>query len=150
LDAESTSLATTLRVALVPTSGSRYRASFNVGDGDTYRLVGNTWESSDETKSISNQAGVHSTAVHTLPGQSEMLRFKMWQAEQGEVLVVCTDGLSNPLRDEEFAGHLAKEWFREPPGTIRFLWQMQSRLRSYDDDRAVACVWETRPSPPPA
>jgi serine/threonine protein phosphatase PrpC len=149
LDTEPASLSTTIRAVLLPTSGSPWRASFSVGDGGTYRLRRGVWHAiTGET--VQSAPIIHSTAVHALPEQKFALRCRLWQAEANEVIAVCTDGLSQPLKDSQFADYLSDVWSSsEVPGTIRFLWQIQSRLRTYDDDRAVVCIWEFgTPSPP--
>jgi serine/threonine protein phosphatase PrpC len=144
-------VATTLRALLVPIDrGNRLRAAFWVGDGGTFRLRGEGWESVDPGAGTApllaaSQAGtvVHSTATAALPDGASALRAAFWCADPGETAVVCTDGLSEPLKDRDFAALLEKDWAAESaPGTVRFLWQAQNRLRSYDDDRTVVCIWE--------
>ena len=144
-------VATTLRALLVPIDqGNRLRAAFWIGDGGTFRLRGKGWEPVDPGDGeasllAASQAGtaVHSTATAALPDRASALRAAFWHADPGETAVVCTDGLTEPLKDREFAALLEKDWAGAPaPGTVRFLWQAQNRLRSYDDDRTVVCIWE--------
>jgi serine/threonine protein phosphatase PrpC len=153
--------------------GNRFRAALWVGDGGTFRLRGRGWEpagagggnggrarhgggpadsvgdSGDRAASsrspASDPAGavVHSTATAALPDGASALQAAFWRADPGETAVVCTDGLSEPLKDRGFAALLEQDWAAaQAPGTVRFLWQAQNRLRSYDDDRTVVCIWE--------
>ena len=136
-------LATTLRAVVVPTDPDvRARLAASVGDGATVRLSGAEW-TPVRPAADGAEAGVHDTATAVLPLQPEALAVDIWTAAPGETTVVCTDGLSEPLRDKEFAGLLAEDWNQdEVPGMMRFLWEAQSRMRTYDDDRTVICIWE--------
>lgn len=148
LGSDPAALSTTLRVVLLPTGVSPWRVAFSVGDGETYRLIDGKWSAIGRRRE-SSDAVIHTTAVDALPGCASRMRFGMWEAVPGEIAVTCTDGLSQPLKDPDFSDYLAKEWSTgELPGTLRFMWQMQSRLRTYDDDRAVICVWDRDPSSP--
>jgi serine/threonine protein phosphatase PrpC len=141
-------LATTLRAVLVPTDREvRTRLAFSVGDGGTLRLADAAW--SPVWPAPGQDSGLHDTSTAVLPLHPEEVRLATWTAAAGEAVIVCTDGFSEPLRDTQFAELLAKEWTGDPrPGTMRFLWQAQARLRSYDDDRTVACIWEAVPMSP--
>jgi serine/threonine protein phosphatase PrpC len=141
-------LATTLRAVLVPTDPEvRVRLAFSVGDGATLRLAGNAWK--PVRPRSDDDAGVHSTATAVLPLQPQELSVDLWIADPGETTVVCTDGLSEPLRDAQFAELLSGDWSQEEvPGMMRFLWQAQSRSRTYDDDRTVICIWESSSTSP--
>jgi serine/threonine protein phosphatase PrpC len=141
-------LATTFRAVLVPTDPKvRSRLAFSVGDGATFRLAEGGWtrirpESTDDNGQVRDNA----TAV--LPLHSAELRVDVWAGDPGDTIVVCTDGFSNLLGEKDFASTLAEDWgIAEVPGMMRFLWQAQSRLRGYDDDRTVICIWERTTSP---
>ena len=148
-------LATTIRAVVIPTDSTlRGRLAFSVGDGATLRLSDTTWIGIRQQESTGSV--VHDTATAVLPLHPDQLLVDIWSADLGETIVICTDGLSEPLRDRQFAELLAAEWNGATiPGTLRFLWQTQSRLRSYDDDRTVICIWDepgttSRPESPPA
>jgi serine/threonine protein phosphatase PrpC len=145
----SRELATTLRVVLVPTDPKvRARLAFSVGDGATLSLAGTAWK--PVGPGFGDGTGVHDTATAVLPLHPQELAVEIWAADPGETIVLGTDGFSEPLRDEEFAELLAADWGQEEvPGMMRFLWQAQSRLRSYDDDRTVICIWESRTTSQP-
>jgi hypothetical protein len=148
LSRSSRELATTLRAVLVPTDPEvRARLAFSIGDGATLCLAGGAWK--PVRPGIGDDAEVHVTATAVLPLQPEDLSVDMWTAKPGETTVVCTDGFSEPLRDVEFAALISGDWGQEEvPGVMRFLWQAQSRLRSYDDDRTVICIWERSTTSP--
>jgi serine/threonine protein phosphatase PrpC len=60
----------------------------------------------------------------------------------GDMLLVCTDGMSNPMRNENVRAQLA-EWrgSGRVPSMREFGWQMSYRVKTYDDDRTAVCVW---------
>lgn len=144
----SRELAATLRAVLLPTDPEvRVRLAFSVGDGATFRLADSTWK--PVRPRSGNDAGVLSTATAVLPLQPQELSVDLWIADPGETTIVCTDGLSEPLRDSQFAELLSDDWGQEEvPGMMRFLWQAQSRSRTYDDDRTVICIWESSTTSP--
>jgi serine/threonine protein phosphatase PrpC len=148
LSRPSRELATTLRAVLVPTDPKvRERLAFSVGDGATLRLTNTVW--SHVQLKGDDDSRLHDTSTAVLPLHPEELHLDTWTAAVSEIVVICTDGIAEPLRDGQFAELLAEEWSGEQvPGTIRFLWQAQARLRSYDDDRTVVCIWEGDPTSP--
>ncbi|NMO36115.1 protein phosphatase 2C domain-containing protein, partial [Streptomyces sp. GMY01] len=71
-------------------------------------------------------------------------RFRASLARPGDVLLMCTDGLADPLRGEpELAARLAGRWSdAAAPGLAAFLADAQTRVKGYADDRTAAAVWE--------
>ncbi|WP_324604145.1 protein phosphatase 2C domain-containing protein [Streptomyces sp. Amel2xE9] len=71
-------------------------------------------------------------------------RFRASLARPGDVLLMCTDGLADPLRGEpELAARLAGRWSDAvAPGLAAFLADAQTRVKGYADDRTAAAVWE--------
>ncbi|MDN3260535.1 hypothetical protein QWJ26_12060 [Streptomyces sp. CSDS2] len=65
-------------------------------------------------------------------------------ARPGDVLVLCTPGLADPLRDTEaLRARLARRWSGgTPPGLAAFLADARVRVKGYADDRTAAAVWE--------
>jgi serine/threonine protein phosphatase PrpC len=65
-------------------------------------------------------------------------------ARPGDTLLLCTNGLADPLRGEpELAAHLLRRWSGSgPPGLADFLADTQVRVKGYADDRTAAAVWE--------
>ncbi|WP_254394727.1 protein phosphatase 2C domain-containing protein, partial [Streptomyces sp. AC512_CC834] len=74
----------------------------------------------------------------------EPFRFRASVARPGDVLLMCTAGLSEPLLNEPELGELlARRWTgRTPPGLAEFLTDSRVRVKGYADDRTAAAVWE--------
>ncbi|MFJ7769589.1 protein phosphatase 2C domain-containing protein [Streptomyces sp. NPDC097107] len=74
----------------------------------------------------------------------EPFRFRTSIARPGDVLLMCTAGLAEPLLNEpELGGLLARRWAgRTPPGLAEFLTDSRVRVKGYADDRTAAAVWE--------
>ncbi len=74
----------------------------------------------------------------------EPFRFRASVARPGDVLVMCTGGLADPLRGEAaLCAYLARRWARRAaPGLAAFLADAQVRVKGYADDRTAAAVWE--------
>ncbi|MEV6209631.1 protein phosphatase 2C domain-containing protein [Kitasatospora sp. NPDC051914] len=135
--------ATTLRALLVPTDPqSRVRGFLAVGDGGLFRLRGGRWESLER---IAGEGAVFDTGTEALPVNfGAPVVDLVTDGLPGDVLVMCTDGLANPLTKEPgVAEFYAQRWGGGTvPGLAEYLWQAQIRARSYDDDRSVVCLWE--------
>ncbi|WP_258308444.1 protein phosphatase 2C domain-containing protein [Streptomyces sp. NWU339] len=134
--------ATTLHVLLVPTDARiRERVVFSVGDGGLFVLREGRWEQGNPV----DDGSLLDTRTEALPHAYRSVKAKLLRTEPGEVLLLGTDGITNPLtqKDPEFAQRLANAWGGpEVPSLSDFLWQAQTRAKSYDDDRTVICVWE--------
>lgn len=134
--------ATTLHVLLVPADARiRERVVFSVGDGGLFVLREGRWAPGDPV----DDGSLLDTRTEALPHAYRSVKAKLLRTEPGEVLLLGTDGITNPLtqKDPEFARRLAHAWGGpEVPSLSDFLWQAQTRAKSYDDDRTVICVWE--------
>ncbi|MFC0599130.1 protein phosphatase 2C domain-containing protein [Streptomyces palmae] len=78
------------------------------------------------------------------PSEGDPFRFRASVARPGDVLLLCSSGLADPLRGEPALAHrLGERWAgSEPPGLARFLADTQIRVKGYADDRTAAAVWE--------
>ncbi|MEV8096693.1 PP2C family serine/threonine-protein phosphatase [Kitasatospora sp. NPDC085879] len=134
---------TTLRALLVPTDPqSPVRGFLAVGDGGLFRLRGGHWVLLEQT---AGDGAVFDTGTEALPVNfGAPVAELITDGQPGDLLVMCTDGLANPLTKEPaVADFLARQWGTgQVPGLADFLWQAQIRARSYDDDRSVVCLWE--------
>ncbi|MET9472508.1 protein phosphatase 2C domain-containing protein [Streptomyces sp. NPDC002922] len=134
--------ATTLHVLLIPTDPRiRDRVLCSVGDGGLFVLREGRWEHGDPD----DGEGLLDTRTEALPHAYRSVKATLLRTVPGEVLLLGTDGITNPLtqKDPEFARRLAEAWDGpEVPSLSDFLWQAQTRAKSYDDDRTVICVWE--------
>ncbi|MGX1225268.1 protein phosphatase 2C domain-containing protein [Streptomyces ambofaciens] len=74
----------------------------------------------------------------------EPFRFRASVARPGDVLLMCTTGLAEPLLNEPGLGELlARRWAGRPaPGLGEFLADSGVRVKGYADDRTAAAVWE--------
>lgn len=136
-------LATTLSAALVeerPTSpaGRRY-VVLAVGDATAFTLRFGRFARSltdpHDGPVIDNRTWSLPTAVGPVSTTAGILA-------RGDMLMVCTDGMSNPMRQADVQELLADWWGGETvPGLLEFGWQLGYRVRSYDDDRTAVCVW---------
>ncbi|MFF2953915.1 protein phosphatase 2C domain-containing protein [Kitasatospora sp. NPDC057965] len=138
---------TTLRALLVPADPTvPFRGFVSVGDGGLLRLREGGWQDL-EAAEADRGGGPISTRTDCLPEAYEHARARLiTDSRPGDVLVLCTDGLALPLlKEPELQGFLGERWGSEVPGLAEFLWQTQVRVRSYDDDRSVVCLWEATP-----
>ncbi|MFD8736903.1 PP2C family serine/threonine-protein phosphatase [Streptomyces sp. NPDC059618] len=139
--------ATTLRALLVPLDPRvRTRGFLAVGDGGTALLRAGEWNLS-LTDPEHDGDGMIDTRTAALPHGHRARALLLGPALPGDVLVLCTDGLSTPLAGEAgMRDFLASGWGRgAAPAPADFLWQLQYRVKSYDDDRTAVVLWEAVP-----
>jgi serine/threonine protein phosphatase PrpC len=137
--------ATTLRVLLVPLDPAvRTRGFLAVGDGGTALLRSGVWHLDVTEETEADASGMIDTRTAALPLARTAVTKLLTPALPGDVLVLSTDGLSTPLSgDQEMRDFLNEAWGSGTvPGPADFLWQSQFRVKSYDDDRSVAVLWE--------
>ncbi|GGL81940.1 hypothetical protein GCM10010129_27170 [Streptomyces fumigatiscleroticus] len=163
--------AATLRCLLLPADpGCRTRVFFGVGEGGLFRLRDGEWQ--DIEPRIAEIAGEPVVGFGSVPHETpegdrltmdlgittppspyeerapqpphEPFRFRASVARPGDVLLMCTTGLADPLRGEpEMCAHLARRWSGPtPPGLDAFLGDSRVRVKGYADDRTAAAVWE--------
>ncbi|MBO0913648.1 protein phosphatase 2C domain-containing protein, partial [Streptomyces laculatispora] len=79
-----------------------------------------------------------------VPPPAEPFRFRASVARPGDTLLLCSNGLADPLRDEPaLADELAERWAPgRAPGLAAFLADTQLRVKGYADDRTAVGVWE--------
>uniref|UniRef100_UPI003F59277F PP2C family serine/threonine-protein phosphatase n=1 Tax=Streptomyces asoensis TaxID=249586 RepID=UPI003F59277F len=162
--------AATLRCLLLPADPAcRTRVFFGVGAGGLFRLRGGVWR--DIEPQVGEVAGEPVVGFGSLPAETpegdrltmdlgittppnpydpdpgpprEPFRFRASVARPGDTLLMCTDGLAEPLRGEpELSAYLTGRWSGPtPPGLAAFLADTQVRVKGYADDRTAAAVWE--------
>ncbi|MFI8966186.1 protein phosphatase 2C domain-containing protein [Streptomyces sp. NPDC053493] len=142
---------TTLRVLLVPLDpGVRTRGLFTVGDGGTALLRDGRWDLApgEPARPAREEAdsGMIDTRTAALP-LARTASARLLTTRPGDVLVLSTDGLSSPLAGEaDMREFLGSAWGGGTvPEPADFLWQFQYRVKSYDDDRTAAVLWEALP-----
>ncbi|MGW0583198.1 protein phosphatase 2C domain-containing protein [Streptomyces sp. NPDC002920] len=159
-----------LRCLLLPADPEcRTRVFFGVGPGGLFRLRGGEWQ--DIEPGAGEITGEPVVGFGSLPAETpegdrltmdlgiptppspydpapesprEPFRFRASVARPGDVLLMCTGGLADPLRGEpELARYLTGRWADPaPPGLATFLADTQVRVKGYSDDRTAAAIWE--------
>ncbi|QMU75997.1 hypothetical protein GXW83_09870 [Streptacidiphilus sp. PB12-B1b] len=131
---------------------SRLRAGFGVGPGGLLLLGDAAWYDAYAGRRLAQQpprqlragtaGGAASGAVRS--EEDGRFRFRMVVPERGDVLLLCSDGLVQPLREEPaVSDFLAAHWSQpHPPGTVDFLRHVQVRAKGYAADRTAVAVWE--------
>jgi hypothetical protein len=152
----------TLRCLLLPADPAcRLRVFFGVGDGGLFRLRDGEWQDIEPAPRAGENAaegfgggdrltvdlGIAAPPSPYRPAPEPPrapFRFRASLAHPGDVLLLCTAGLADPLRGEpELSRHLTHRWTgEEPPGLAAFLADAQVRVKGYADDRTAAAVWE--------
>ena len=161
-----------LRCLLLPADPDcRTRVFFGAGEGGLFRLRDGEWQDIEPRVSPADTAGEPVLGFGSLPAETpegdrltmdlgiptppspyepapepprEPFRFRASVARPGDVLVMCTGGLADPLRGEAaLCAYLARRWSgRTAPGLAAFLADAQVRVKGYADDRTAAAVWE--------
>jgi len=133
-----------LLAPLDPTS--RLRAGFGLGPGGLLLLGDDAWYDAYAGRRLvgsqqPNGGGADRTAV---PRSPDRFRFRVVVPEPGDVLLLCSEGLDQPLREEPaVSDFLADHWAHpHPPGQVDFLRQIQVRAEGYAADRTAAAIWE--------
>ncbi|MFC7819798.1 MULTISPECIES: protein phosphatase 2C domain-containing protein [unclassified Streptomyces] len=163
--------AATLRCLLLPADPEcRTRVYFGVGAGGLLRLRDGAWQNMEPSAGeVAGEpvVGFGSPPAETPEGDRltmdlgvtappgphhdppagpprEPFRFRASVARPGDVLLMCTAGLAEPLLSEpELGTLLARRWSgRTPPGLAEFLADSGVRVKGYADDRTAAAVWE--------
>ncbi|WP_275676665.1 protein phosphatase 2C domain-containing protein, partial [Streptomyces sp. MUM 2J] len=162
--------AATLRCLLLPADPEcRVRVFFGVGAGGLFRLRDGAWR--DIEPPVGEVAGEPVVGFGSPPAETpegdrltmdlgvptppspyepapepprEPFRFRASVARPGDVLLMCTAGLAEPLRGEsELCRYLAARWSAPaPPGLAAYLSDAQVRVKGYADDRTAAALWE--------
>ncbi|NED04189.1 hypothetical protein G3I55_21255 [Streptomyces sp. SID6648] len=144
----------------------RTRVFFGVGSGGLFRLRDGLWQDlepfipegparpGDEpeagpdgdrlTMDLQITGAASSNVEGPPPPPGRPFRFRASVARPGDTLMLCSNGLAEPMRGEPaLPGELAARWGSAgPPGLPAFLADTQLRIKGYADDRTCAAVWE--------
>lgn len=92
-------------------------------------------------------ADIYSSAVVALPVLPDVPPQPVrTRVRPGEVLVLMTDGVGDPLGDGSGAvGRFLAQAWREPPADVEFAAQVGFARSTFDDDRTVVAVWPGQP-----
>jgi serine/threonine protein phosphatase PrpC len=111
-----------------------------VGDSPAYVLANRKFDLVvGDTEQVDGLLG---GGVQALPRHARAIRASARTLGTGEVLLVCTDGLSLPLADGhgEVGRVLARE-LSNPPDIVDFARLLDFSRNTYDDDRTLVAVW---------
>ncbi|WP_327045345.1 protein phosphatase 2C domain-containing protein [Microbispora sp. NBC_01189] len=136
------SLSTTFLAALIEDlpDQSRHRITLvRVGDSTAWLLREGKWTSSFRKQGEDD--GVIDSSTCALPRDVDRVEVRTGYLHAGDMLMLCTDGLSNPMRAPELSTGLAAWWSQGPPSLPEFFRQMSFRKKTHDDDRTAVCVW---------
>ena len=123
---------------------SRLRAGFGVGPGGLLLLGDDAWYDAYAGRRLAQQQAPAGGGARPRPEDDGRFRFRVVVPEPGDVLLLCSDGLAQPLREEPaVSDFLADHWAHpHPPGMVDYLRHVQVRAKGYAADRTAAAVWE--------
>lgn len=129
---------------------SRLRAGFGIGAGGLLLLGDDAWYDAYAGRRLVSQqqpgngGGAAEKGATAAVPPAERFRFRVVAPEPGDVLLLCSEGLARPLREEPaVSDFLADHWSHpHPPGTVDFLRHVQVRANGYAADRTAAALWE--------
>lgn len=144
-------LSTTLAVAVVvPAAQSAQVWAVVVGDSAIRVLPSSGQSGSTELGSADDDhrdagamlAGFHTTQTTAVPNNIGTIVHSQRDLAGGESLVLATDG-ALALLDLPDIRDRYDELLTGPdvPSPSDFLWQVDARIKSYDDDRTLVCLW---------
>lgn len=154
LDADPVAVARTMAAALsfavvdlAPTGAGNAVHLMTIGDTSGW-IIGQDgyWFPLQPVKNAG--ADIYSSAVSALPALTQPPAPPVTAVlGPGEVLVVMTDGVGDPLGDGSgvVGEFLARAW-REPPPELAFAAQISFTRRTFDDDRTAVAVWPVAPA----
>ncbi|MFJ1702477.1 hypothetical protein [Kitasatospora sp. NPDC088346] len=118
-----------------------HRAAFGTGPGALYLLRSGHWIDAYAARLLHHPDGQPLPAAPAAPVRP--FRFRLVPATPGDILLLCTLGLAEPIEQEPAVAHfLSSHWAHpHPPGTVDFLRQVQVRAKGYADDRTAAALW---------
>lgn len=136
-------LSTTLVAAVVElTPSDRPRGCFVFRLGDSTALLLRDGAFEEFWADAHGEGAISDSGTRALPGHNHPVDTRAIRLGGDDALVICTDGLVNPMRNREVEADLAREWSTGPvPGFLEFAWQLSFRAKSYGDDRTAVCVW---------
>lgn len=124
-----------LLISLDP--AATHRAAFGVGPGGLYLLRAGHWIDAYAARLLHHPDGPSAVT------EPRPFRFRLVPATPGDILLLGTPGLADPIAEEPAVAHfLATHWAHpHPPGSVDFLRQVQVRAKGYGDDRTAIAVW---------
>jgi serine/threonine protein phosphatase PrpC len=145
LQIEPKQLSTTLAAALVEANPvnpeARRYVILNVGDARAFLLHKGEFLSCMPEAHASSDA-ITSTATSALPTSVGQVGTAFGIIGQEDMLMVCSDGMSDPMANPGVRDSLAGWWGGDHiPSMPEYGWQVGYRIATYDDDRTAVCIW---------
>jgi serine/threonine protein phosphatase PrpC len=138
-------LATTLVCAVIEPIGSGRLRAHLVGVGDSGAWLLSAGQFTDVLCGKTSQSGVSSSAVVGLPRVPTELTPVVIEFQPGDVLLIGTDGIGDPLGSGEGGvGNLFRDILTDPggpPSQIEFAHAVDFSRETFDDDRTLVAVW---------
>jgi serine/threonine protein phosphatase PrpC len=143
LDVPARELPTTLVAAVVEAQSAdqerRRYVVFAIGDSPAFLLRAGMFIPAFADQ---HDTEITSTATSALPTAVGQVAAVPGELAPGDVLMICTDGLANPMRNQATVHQLAAWWGDgDVPSIPEFGWQLSFRVKSYGDDRTAVCFW---------
>ena len=140
---EPVTVSTTLAAALIEENpehpAERRYVILNVGDATAYLLRGGEFT---ECLADPHEGEIAESRTWTLPTSVGEVGTAAGILGPGDMLMVCSDGMSNPMRNGNVREQLARWWSGDRvPDLLEFGWQVGYRAKTYGDDRTAVCVW---------
>lgn len=137
LGTDPKALSTTLVVAyLSPVDGGGAEGWVTCVGDSGYTVVGDTGELAAPSDEL-----LHDTTTAALPTAVGEIRHRELVLSGNQTLLLWTDGFEPMLQLPGVRHHFEQVFASPPPAPAEFLWHLDTRLKSYDDDRTVAAVW---------
>lgn len=134
-------LSTTLCAALVDLNSAAERkyAVLAVGDSTAFLL-----QDGQFTRCLPDphEGDITDNSTWSLPNGVREPSVATGTLGKDDMLMVCTDGMSNPMREAAVRDQLSRWWADRPaPSLLEFGWQLSYQVTGYSDDRTAICVW---------
>jgi serine/threonine protein phosphatase PrpC len=143
-------MATTVLTAVLtrlPGSGLRVELAW-VGDSEPYLLRRGNWRRLSTERAAGNHADedgrglVRPRGTAALPATHPVVRTYILDLMPGDVLVLVSDGIADPLGDGTgLVGGALIEWWSQPPDALEFASQVSFKRKGFFDDRTAVAVW---------
>jgi hypothetical protein len=138
-------LATTLVCAVIEPIGPGWLRAHLVRVGDSGAWLLSAGRFVDVLSGKTSESGVSSSAVVGLPRVPNELTPVVVDFESGDVLLVGTDGIGDPLGSGDGGvGNLFRDLLSgpgAPPSLIEFAHAVDFSRETFDDDRTLVAVW---------
>jgi serine/threonine protein phosphatase PrpC len=135
-------LATTVTCAVLRREPSGLTAELAwVGDSPAYVLRQNHWRLITAAKSV-GEGGIATTVVSAIPSSHVTFDTAHVELLPGDLFVVMSDGISDPLGGGTgLVGGALEEWWAEPVSALEFAAHVGFKRKGFFDDRTAIAVW---------